>query len=98
MPCAQRSATAIPTDASIGHGAAATARPLRLIPAALCGPLERRLLRLLAKTAGELTAALARATTHDGPCMIEVAIDPQDCSLDMREWGTRVAQWQAPRS
>jgi hypothetical protein len=29
--------------------------------------------------------------THDGPCMIEVAIDPQDCSPDMREWGTRVA-------
>ena len=38
-----------------------------------------------------LTAALARAATHDGPCMIEVAIDHQDCSLDMREWGTRVA-------
>ena len=44
-----------------------------------------------AKTAGELTAALARAITHDGPCMIEVAIDPQDCSPDLREWGTRVA-------
>jgi len=44
-----------------------------------------------AKTAGELTAALTRATTHDGPCLIEVAIDPEDCSVDMREWGTRVA-------
>lgn len=52
---------------------------------------EGKGLGLHAKTAGELTAALARATTHDGPCMIEVAIDPQDCSPDMREWGTRVA-------
>jgi TPP-dependent 2-oxoacid decarboxylase len=48
-------------------------------------------LGLRAKTAGELTAALATAKTHDGPCMIEVAIDPQDCSPDLREWGTRVA-------
>ena len=52
---------------------------------------EGKGLGLHAKTAGELTAALARAATHDGPCMIEVAIDPQDCSPDMREWGTRVA-------
>jgi pyruvate decarboxylase len=52
---------------------------------------EGKGLGLNAKTAGELTAALARAMTHDGPCMIEVAIDPQDCSPDMREWGTRVA-------
>jgi len=52
---------------------------------------EGKGLGLYAKTAGELTAALARATAHDGPCMIEVAIDPQDCSPDMREWGTRVA-------
>ena len=52
---------------------------------------EGRGLGLHAKSAGELTAALTRATTHDGPCLIEVAIDPQDCSADMREWGTRVA-------
>ena len=52
---------------------------------------EGRGLGLHAKSAGELTAALTRATTHDGPCLIEVAIDPQDCSVDMREWGTRVA-------
>jgi pyruvate decarboxylase len=52
---------------------------------------EGKGLGLHAKTAGELSAALARATTHDGPCMIEVAIDPQDCSPEMREWGTRVA-------
>jgi pyruvate decarboxylase len=52
---------------------------------------EGKGLGLNAKTAGELTAALSKATTHDGPCMIEVAIDPQDCSPNMREWGTRVA-------
>ena len=61
---------------------------------------EGRGLGLHAKTAGELTAALTRATTHDGPCLIEVAIDPQDCSADMREWGTRVAaaNGRPPRS
>ena len=52
---------------------------------------EGKGLGLHAKTAGEMTAALARAKSHDGPCMIEVAIDSQDCSPDMREWGTRVA-------
>jgi indolepyruvate decarboxylase len=55
---------------------------------------------LHAKTAGELAAALVRAATHDGPCMIEVAIYPQDCSVDMREWGIRVsaANGMPPRS
>jgi pyruvate decarboxylase/indolepyruvate decarboxylase len=52
---------------------------------------EGKGLGLHAKTAGEMTAALARAKSHDGPCMIEVAIDSQDCSPDTREWGTRVA-------
>jgi pyruvate decarboxylase len=61
---------------------------------------EGKGLGLHANTAGELSAALAKATTHDGPCMIEVAIDPQDCSPDMREWGTRVAaaNGKPPRS
>jgi TPP-dependent 2-oxoacid decarboxylase len=61
---------------------------------------EGKGLGLHAKTAGELSAALARATSHDGPCMIEVAIDPQDCSPEMREWGTRVAaaNGKPPRS
>jgi pyruvate decarboxylase len=61
---------------------------------------EGKGLGLQAKTAGEFSAALARATTHDGPSMIEVAIDPQDCSPDMREWGTRVAaaNGRPPRS
>ena len=61
---------------------------------------EGKGLGLHAKTAGEMTAALARAKSHDGPCMIEVAIDSQDCSPDMREWGTRVAaaNGRPPRS
>jgi pyruvate decarboxylase len=61
---------------------------------------EGKGLGLHAKTGGELSAALATATNHDGPCMIEVAIDSQDCSLDMREWGTRVAaaNGKPPRS
>ena len=53
-----------------------------LIAAIICSRITR---------AGEMTAALARAKSHDGPCMIEVAIDPQDCNPNMREWGTRVA-------
>src|SRR6476646_2727637 len=39
---------------------------------------EGKGLGLHAKTAGEMTAALARAKSHDGPCTIAVAIDPQD--------------------
>ena len=48
-------------------------------------------LGLRAKTAGELAAALKTALGHAGPCLIEVDIDPTDCSPTMREWGTRVA-------
>ena len=43
------------------------------------------------RTAGELAAAFKTALGHDGPCLIEVDIDPTDCSPTMREWGTRVA-------
>jgi pyruvate decarboxylase len=48
-------------------------------------------LGLRARTAGELAAAFQTALGHDGPCLIEVDIDPTDCSPTMREWGTRVA-------
>jgi pyruvate decarboxylase len=48
-------------------------------------------LGLRARTAGELAAALKTALGHEGPCLIEVDIDPTDCSPTMREWGTRVA-------
>ena len=55
---------------------------------------------LRAKTAGELTAALRTALGNAGPCLIEVDIDPSDCSPPMREWGTRVtaANGKPPRS
>jgi hypothetical protein len=40
-----------------------------------------------------------RALAHDGPCLIEVPIDPYDCSEDLREWGSRVAaNGRAPRT
>ena len=48
-------------------------------------------LGLHARTPGELSAAFETATHHMGPCLIEVEIDPTDCSPTMREWGTLVA-------
>ena len=36
------------------------------------------------RTAGELAAAFKTALGHDGPCLIEVDIDPTDCSPTMR--------------
>ncbi|MGO9915493.1 MAG: thiamine pyrophosphate-dependent enzyme [Isosphaeraceae bacterium] len=48
-------------------------------------------LGLRARTAGELAAAFQTALGHEGPCLIEVDIDPTDCSPTMRDWGTRVA-------
>jgi TPP-dependent 2-oxoacid decarboxylase len=57
-------------------------------------------LGLRAKTAGELATALKTAWGHDGPCLIEVDIDPTDCSPTMRQWGTRVsaANGKPPRA
>ena len=49
-------------------------------------------LGLRARTAGELAVALETASNHAGPCLIEVDIDPKDCSPTMREWGTRVGE------
>lgn len=56
-------------------------------------------LGLHAATAGELDAAMDRALAHDGPCLIEVPIDPHDCSEELREWGSRIAltNGRAPR-
>lgn len=45
-----------------------------------------------ARTAGELAAALETASGHAGPCLIEVEIDPTDCSPTMREWGICIAE------
>jgi TPP-dependent 2-oxoacid decarboxylase len=52
---------------------------------------EGKGLGLHAATVGEFDAAMEQALAHDGPCMIEVAIDPHDCSTELREWGSRVA-------
>ena len=49
-------------------------------------------LGLLATTAEELDRAMEKARTHDGPCLIEVSIDPHDCSKELREWGSRVSR------
>jgi pyruvate decarboxylase len=56
-------------------------------------------LGLRAATEGELDKAVERALAHDGTCLIEVAIDPHDCSRELREWGGRVAaaNGRAPR-
>ena len=56
-------------------------------------------LGLRAATVGAFDAAMDRALAHDGPCLIEVPIDPHDCSRELREWGSRVAaaNGRAPR-
>ena len=43
-----------------------------------------------AATVGELDRAMNQALAHDGPCLIEVPIDPHDCSKKLRV-GSRVA-------
>ena len=60
---------------------------------------EGKGLGLHAATVGELDRAIDRALAHDGPCLIEVPIDPHDCSEELREWGSRVAvaNGRAPR-
>ena len=45
-----------------------------------------------ARTAGELDAAIETALGHDGPSLIEVAIDRDDCSKELLEWGGHVAK------
>jgi TPP-dependent 2-oxoacid decarboxylase len=52
---------------------------------------EGKGLGLRAATVGELDLAMKRALAHHGPCLIEVPIDPHDCSEELREWGSRVA-------
>jgi pyruvate decarboxylase len=60
---------------------------------------EGKGLGLRAATVGELDHVVDRALAHDGPCLIEVPIDPHDCSKELREWGSRVAvaNGRAPR-
>jgi pyruvate decarboxylase len=51
-------------------------------------------------TEGELDAAIDKALAHDGPSLIEVAIDRDDCSRNLLSWGAHVATNNArpPRS
>lgn len=44
------------------------------------------------RTEGELDAAIAQATRHDGSVLIETIIDRDDCSKQLLEWGTHVAK------
>lgn len=48
-------------------------------------------LGLHAATVGEFQQSLDQAFAHQGPTLIEVTIDPHDCSQELREWGSRVA-------
>lgn len=48
-------------------------------------------LGLNANTAGELADAVSKALEHKGPVLIECAIDRDDCTAELLEWGSRVA-------
>jgi TPP-dependent 2-oxoacid decarboxylase len=43
-------------------------------------------------TEGELDVAIAKALSHDGPTLIEVVIDRDDCSKNLLRWGAHVAK------
>ena len=45
-----------------------------------------------AGTNGELDQAITEAQDHDGPALIEVAIDRDDCSKTLLTWGAHVAK------
>ena len=49
-------------------------------------------LGLKAGTVGELDQAIATAADHDGPALIEVSIQRDDCSKNLLEWGGYVAK------
>ena len=54
-------------------------------------------LGLRARTAGELSAAIERANSHPGLVLIECALDRDDCTAELLEWGSRVAAANARR-
>ncbi|WP_372572363.1 thiamine pyrophosphate-binding protein [Ruegeria jejuensis] len=45
-----------------------------------------------ATTEGELDEAVAEAQSRDGLCFIEVAIDRDDCNVNLLRWGNQVAR------
>ncbi len=54
-------------------------------------------LGLRANTAGELTGAIAKAVEHKGMVLIECSLDRNDCTAELLEWGSRVANANARR-
>jgi pyruvate decarboxylase len=48
-------------------------------------------LGLKANTSAELAAAIERAKSHNGLVLIECALDRDDCTKELLEWGSRVA-------
>jgi len=48
-------------------------------------------LGLRARTAGELADAIGKALSHRGTVLIECALDRDDCTPELLEWGSRVA-------
>jgi TPP-dependent 2-oxoacid decarboxylase len=48
-------------------------------------------LGLKARTSAELASAIERARSHHGLVLIECALDRDDCTKELLEWGSRVA-------
>jgi TPP-dependent 2-oxoacid decarboxylase len=48
-------------------------------------------LGLKANTSAELATAIERARSHNGLVLIECALDRDDCTKELLEWGSRVA-------
>jgi len=48
-------------------------------------------LGLRASTPDALSAAITKALAHDGPVLIECALDRDDCTPELLQWGSRVA-------
>ena len=48
-------------------------------------------LGLKANTSAQLASAIERARSHDGLVLIECALDRDDCTKELLEWGSRVA-------
>jgi TPP-dependent 2-oxoacid decarboxylase len=54
-------------------------------------------LGLKANTAGELSEAIEKASAHRGTVLIECSLDRNDCTAELLEWGSRVADANARR-
>lgn len=52
---------------------------------------EGNALGLRVTTPGELAGAIAQASGHTAPVLIEVMLDRDDCTAELLEWGSRVA-------